>query len=90
MTEIDAQLAASLATRFRLIRRLGAGGMGAVYLAEQIAVGNRPRVARRTSPRYATRLILARIQTAKALSSRVPPARPSTAWVAASSLAVRR
>ena len=42
MTEIDAQLAASLARRFRLVRRLGAGGMGAVFLAEQIAVGNRP------------------------------------------------
>jgi serine/threonine-protein kinase len=42
VTEIDAQLAASLARRFRLVRQLGAGGMGAVYLAEQIAVGNRP------------------------------------------------
>ena len=42
MNEIDAQLAASLASRFRLVRRLGQGGMGAVYLAEQIAVGNRP------------------------------------------------
>ncbi len=42
MTEIDAQLAASLAPRFRLVRQLGAGGMGAVFPAEQIAVGNRP------------------------------------------------
>jgi len=41
VSEIDAQLAASLASRFRLVRRLGQGGMGAVYLAEQIAVGNR-------------------------------------------------
>ena len=42
MTDIDAQLAASLSRRFPLVRQLGAGGMGAVYLAEQIAVGNRP------------------------------------------------
>ena len=42
MTEIDAHLAASLSRRFRLVRQLGAGGMGAVFLAEQIAVGNRP------------------------------------------------
>ena len=42
MTEIDANLAANLSRRFRLVRRLGAGGMGAVFLAEQIAVGNRP------------------------------------------------
>jgi serine/threonine-protein kinase len=42
VTEIDAHLAAGLSRRFRLVRRLGAGGMGAVFLAEQIAVGNRP------------------------------------------------
>ncbi len=42
MTEIDAHLAASLSRRFRLIRQLGAGGMGAVFLADQIGVGNRP------------------------------------------------
>ena len=40
--QIDDQLAASLSRRFRLVRQLGAGGMGAVFLAEQIAVGNRP------------------------------------------------
>ena len=42
MTETDAQLAASLSRRFRLVRRLGQGGMGTVFLAQQIGVGNRP------------------------------------------------
>ncbi len=42
MPEIDAHLAASLSRRFRLIRQLGQGDMGAVFLAEQIAVGTRP------------------------------------------------
>ncbi len=41
-TETEAQLAGQLARRFRIVRRLGQGGMGAVFLAEQIAVGNRP------------------------------------------------
>ena len=41
-TETEAQLAGQLPRRFRIVRRLGAGGMGAVFLAEQIAVGNRP------------------------------------------------
>ena len=41
-TETEAQLAGQLSRRFRIVRRLGAGGMGAVFLAEQIGVGNRP------------------------------------------------
>src|SRR5580658_5985666 len=41
-TADEAQLAAGLSRRFRLVRRLGAGGMGTVFLAEQIGVGNRP------------------------------------------------
>jgi serine/threonine-protein kinase len=39
--QTDAQLAAALSRRFRIVRRLGAGAMGTVFLAEQIAVGNR-------------------------------------------------
>jgi serine/threonine-protein kinase len=38
----EAQLAWGLARRFRIVRRLGTGGMGSVFLAEQLAVGNRP------------------------------------------------
>ncbi len=41
-TATEAQLAAGLSRRFHIVRRLGAGGMGAVFLAKQIAVGNRP------------------------------------------------
>ena len=40
--ETEAQLAGQLSRRFRIVRRLGAGAMGTVFLAEQIAVGNRP------------------------------------------------
>jgi len=36
------ELESTLGRKFRLVRRLGAGGMGTVFLAEQIAVGNRP------------------------------------------------
>jgi serine/threonine protein kinase len=42
VTPTEAELAAGLARRYRIIRRLGGGGMGTVFLAEQIAVGNRP------------------------------------------------
>jgi serine/threonine protein kinase len=41
-TQTEEQLAAGLSRRFRIVRRLGAGGMGTVFLAEQIGVGNRP------------------------------------------------
>ena len=41
-TEAEAQLAAGLSRRFRLVRRLGKGGMGTVFLAEQVGVGIRP------------------------------------------------
>ena len=39
---IDPELAASLARRFRLVRKLGEGGFGVGFLAEQVALGNRP------------------------------------------------
>jgi serine/threonine-protein kinase len=42
LTELEKRLAAGLARRFRFICRLGEGGMGTVFLAEQIALGNRP------------------------------------------------
>ena len=42
VTANEGQLAAGLSRRFRIVRRLGAGGMGTVYLAQQIGVGNRP------------------------------------------------
>jgi serine/threonine-protein kinase len=41
LTEADAQLAAGLSRHYRVVRRLGKGGMGTVFLAEQIRVGNR-------------------------------------------------
>ena len=42
VSETEAHLASGLARHFRIVRRLGAGGMGTVFLAEQITVGNRP------------------------------------------------
>jgi serine/threonine-protein kinase len=38
----EAELGGSLTRRYRIVKRLGAGGMGAVFLAEQITLGNRP------------------------------------------------
>jgi serine/threonine protein kinase len=41
-TATESELQTTLAQRFRIVRRLGGGGMGSVFLAEQIGVGNRP------------------------------------------------
>ena len=40
--QTEVALAGSLARKYRLVRRLGQGGMGTVFLAEQVGVGNRP------------------------------------------------
>ncbi|MGO8817065.1 MAG: bifunctional serine/threonine-protein kinase/formylglycine-generating enzyme family protein [Terriglobia bacterium] len=40
--ETEAQFTAGLSRRFRFVRRLGREDMGAVFLAEQIDMGNRP------------------------------------------------
>ena len=41
-TATEAALASGLARRYRVVRHLGGGGMGTVFLAEQLALGNRP------------------------------------------------
>ena len=41
VTASEEKLAAGLSRRFRIVRRLGAGGMGTVFLVQQIGVGNR-------------------------------------------------
>jgi serine/threonine-protein kinase len=41
-TAKEDELASGLARRYRGVRRLGGGGLGTVFLAEQIALGNRP------------------------------------------------
>ena len=38
----ESELVSGLARHYRIVKRLGVGGMGAVFLAEQIALGNRP------------------------------------------------
>ena len=56
--ETEAQLAAGLSRRFRLIRQLGKGGMGTVFLAEQIGVGNRPVALKLLNRELSTKLTL--------------------------------
>jgi hypothetical protein len=71
-SETEAQLAWGLARRFRIVRRLGAGGMGTVFLAEQVAVGNRPvalKVLNRKLPAHAESLL--RFQNEAASTGRI-------------------